>query len=83
MMQTGSVTTPFGRRTMTLGMLASQFKAQDIAPYQSVDKWKIFRALCEAKPLLGLSDRALAVLNALLSFYPGNELSAEHGRFPK
>ncbi|WFS04160.1 plasmid replication protein RepC [Rhizobium tumorigenes] len=78
-MQTGSVTTPFGRRPMTLGMLASQYKANDIAPEQSVDKWKIFRALCEAKPLLGLSDRALAVLNALLSFYPGNELSAKHG----
>ncbi|MBO9134918.1 replication initiation protein RepC, partial [Rhizobium sp. B209b/85] len=29
--------------------------------------------------MLGLSDRALAVLNALLSFYPGNELSAKHG----
>ncbi len=78
-MQTGSVTTPFGRRSMTLGMLASQYKANDIGPDQSVDKWKIFRALCEAKPLLGLSDRALAVMNALLSFYPGNELGAKHG----
>ncbi|MGA1802107.1 plasmid replication protein RepC [Rhizobium sp. HT1-10] len=78
-MQTGSVTTPFGRRSMTLGMLASQQQAQAIAPDQAVDKWKIFRALCEAKPLLGLSDRALAVLNALLSFYPGNEMSAERG----
>ncbi|MBO9134819.1 replication initiation protein RepC, partial [Rhizobium sp. B209b/85] len=29
--------------------------------------------------MLGLSDRALAVLNALLSFYLGNELSAKHG----
>jgi len=78
-MQTGSVTTPFGRRSMTLGMLASQQQAEAIAPDQAVDKWKIFRALCEAKPLLGLSDRALAVLNALLSFYPGNEMSAERG----
>jgi replication initiation protein RepC len=78
-MELGSVTTPFGRRPMTLGMLANQYRAQDIASDQSVDKWKVFRALCEAKPLLGLSDRALAVLNALLSFYPGNELSAEHG----
>lgn len=78
-MQVGSVTTPFGRRSMTLGMLAAQYKSQRITPDQSVDKWKIFRALCEAKPLLGLSDRALAVLNALLSFYPGNELSAAQG----
>lgn len=78
-MQVGSVTTPFGRRPMTLGMLTSHYRAKDIEPNQSVDKWKIFRALCEAKPLLGLSDRALAVLNALLSFYPANELSAAHG----
>ncbi|MBB2786495.1 UNVERIFIED_ORG: replication initiation protein RepC [Rhizobium esperanzae] len=64
---------------MTLGMLASQVMAGEIKPDQSVDKWKLFRALCEAKPLLGISDRALAVLNALLSFYPKNELAEENG----
>ncbi|MGO8059951.1 plasmid replication protein RepC [Rhizobium johnstonii] len=78
-METGSVTTPFGRRTMTLGMLASQVMAGKIKPDQSVDKWKLFRALCEAKPLLGVGDRALAVLNALLSFYPKNELAQGNG----
>lgn len=76
-MDGGSVTTPFGRRPMTLGMLASQVRAQKIESSASVDKWKIYRALCEAKPLLDISDRALAVLNALLSFYPHGELSAE------
>ncbi|NEH40137.1 plasmid replication protein RepC [Rhizobium ruizarguesonis] len=78
-METGSVTTPFGRRSMTLGMLASQVMAGEIKPDQSVDKWKLFRALCEAKPLLGIGDRALAVLNALLSFYPKNELAQGNG----
>ncbi|MBY5416375.1 plasmid replication protein RepC [Rhizobium leguminosarum] len=78
-METGSVTTPFGRRPMTLGMLASQVMAGKIKPDQSVDKWKLFRALCEAKPLLGIGDRALAVLNALLSFYPKNELAQGNG----
>ncbi|EJC83069.1 Replication protein C [Rhizobium leguminosarum bv. trifolii WSM2297] len=78
-METGSITTPFGRRAMTLGMLASQVMAGEIKPNQSVDKWKLFRALCEAKPLLNISDRALAVLNALLSFYPKNELAQENG----
>jgi len=29
--------------------------------------------------MLGLTDRALAVLNALLTFYPGNELSSSNG----
>ena len=78
-METGSVTTPFGRRPMTLGMLASQVMTREIRPDRSVDKWKLFRALCEAKPLLGITDRALAVLNALLSFYPKAELAEENG----
>ncbi len=78
-MQTHGVTTPFGRRPMTLAMLASQFKTAEIEPEISVDKWKLFRFLCEARERIGVSDRALAVLNALLSFYPKPELSEEHG----
>ncbi|NTG29974.1 replication initiation protein RepC [Agrobacterium rhizogenes] len=78
-METAYVTTPFGRRPMTLGMLASQKLTREIDPAKSVDKWKIYRALCEAKPLLGVTDRALAVLNALLSFYPKNDLCEDNG----
>lgn len=78
-METGRISTPFGGRSMTLGMLASQYDAGEIDAEASIDKWKLFRALCEARPMLGLTDRALAVLNALLSFYPGNELSASNG----
>ncbi len=78
-MQTGHISTPFGGRSMTLGMLASQYDASEIDADASVDKWKLFRALCEARQMLGVSDRALAVLNALLSFYPGNVLSAANG----
>jgi replication initiation protein RepC len=74
-----SVTTPFGRRPMTLGMLAHQARAQAITPDKTADKWKLFRALCEARPKLGLTDRALALLNALLSFHPKAELSAADG----
>ncbi len=78
-MESRSVTTPFGRRPMTLGMFSSQVASRRIEPDKSVDKWKLYRALCEARPLLGVSDRALAVMNALLSFYPKNELSEENG----
>ncbi|WP_428424152.1 plasmid replication protein RepC [Pararhizobium sp.] len=78
-MQVGSVTTPFGRRPMTLAMVASQVMAQETGPERSVDKWKLYRALCEARRRLGVTDRALAVMNALLSFYPKNELSADNG----
>ena len=78
-MQGGNVTTPFGRRSMTLGMLASQYMSREIAPETSADKWKLFRALCEAKPRLGISERALSVMNALLSFYPETTLCEENG----
>jgi replication initiation protein RepC len=73
-----TVTTPFGRRSMTLGMLASQMEADDIPPDTSADKWKLFRGLCEARARFGVSDRALSVLNALLSFHPAPVL--EGGR---
>ncbi|MBL0373682.1 replication initiation protein RepC [Rhizobium sp. KVB221] len=78
-MENGSVTTPFGRRPMTLGMLANQIAAQQIAPEKSVDKWKLFRALCEARVQIGISDRALSVLDALLSFYPAAQLNEAQG----
>ncbi|CAN7675701.1 plasmid replication protein RepC [Pararhizobium sp. LjRoot255] len=69
-MQTGSVTTPFGRRTISLALIKGQMESAKIKPGKSVDKWKIYRDICDARSLLGLRDRALSVLNALLSFYP-------------
>ncbi|WP_313607883.1 plasmid replication protein RepC [Rhizobium sp.] len=76
-MQSGSVTTPFGRRPMTLALVKAQFEVADIREGKSVDKWKVYRDTCDARSLLGLRDRALAVLNALLSFYPETELSED------
>jgi replication initiation protein RepC len=76
-MQTGNVTTPFGRRPMTLALVKGQLETANIRPGKSVDKWRVYRSACEARALLGLRDRALAVLNALLSFYPEQELSED------
>lgn len=59
---------------MTLALVKAQFKAADIRDGKSADKWKVYRDVCDARTLLGLRDRALAVLNALLSFYPEVEL---------
>ncbi len=73
-MQMGSVTTPFGRRPMTLALIKGQFESADIKPGKSVDKWKVYRDVCDARAVLGLRDRALSVLNALLSFYPETDL---------
>ncbi|WP_077963376.1 plasmid replication protein RepC [Ensifer adhaerens] len=78
-MDRGIVTTPFGRRSMTLGMLAHQLSSAPAVDDGSVDKWKLFRTVCAAKTSLGVSDRSLAVLNALLSFYPKTELDPSAG----
>jgi replication initiation protein RepC len=64
---------------MTLAMLASQVAADEIDDTRSIDKWKLYRALCDARPKLGVTDRGLALVNALLSFYPKAELSVENG----
>ncbi|MBD9508727.1 replication initiation protein RepC [Ensifer sp. ENS10] len=78
-MDCGIVTTPFGRRAMSLGMLAHQLSSASAVDEGKVDKWKLFRTVCAAKSNLGVSDRSLAVLNALLSFYPKTELEAADG----
>lgn len=69
-------TTPFGRRPMSQAMLESQVSARDCQA-QIADKWKLFRTITEARPALGVSDRALAVLHALLSFHKHTELDSE------
>ncbi|MFT4001327.1 MAG: plasmid replication protein RepC [Rhizobium sp.] len=73
-MENGSVTTPFGRRSVVLALVRRQIAAAETGRAASADKWKVFRDASEARELLGLQDRSLAVLNALLSFYPDNEL---------
>lgn len=74
-MNVDSITTPFGRRSMTYGQLKHQTNTAKSSRSEAVDKWKVFRHISEVRNQLGLQDRALAVLNALLSFYPGVELN--------
>lgn len=78
-MQRPVVTTPVGRRPMTLALVRHQLASSDIAEGKVVEKWKVFRDICEARVLLGVQDRALAVLDALLTFHPHSELSEETG----
>ena len=73
-------TTPFGRRSLSLAMVASQASARDFAGKPGsleaiVHKWRLFRALTEAKTPLGVTDRALSVLHALLSFHQETALT--------
>jgi replication initiation protein RepC len=78
-MQIGNVTTPFGRRPMTLALVKRQVDSAEIKPGKRVDKWRVFRDVCEARAILGVQDRALAVLDALLSFHRDKELSQDGG----
>ncbi|ODT74398.1 MAG: replication initiation protein RepC [Pelagibacterium sp. SCN 64-44] len=73
-MQTYTATTPFGRRPMSLGMIAAQVTAQNSSPETTVHKWHVFRDIKEARLALGATDRALAILDALLSFHPETAL---------
>ncbi|WP_424988275.1 plasmid replication protein RepC [Microbulbifer sp. S227A] len=68
-------TTPFGQRPVTAALMA-RLTAQRAAPASPhIDKWQVFRALCCARKRYDVSDRDLAVLNALLSFHPDANLS--------
>jgi replication initiation protein RepC len=78
-METGIATTPFGRRPMSLALLQAQNDSREIPEGKTVDKWQTYRDLCEGKSAFSVTDRSLAVLAALLSFYPDNELSEENG----
>src|SRR5215204_6376871 len=68
-------TTPFGRRPLSLAMVAAQAAAKACPDDATAHKWRVFRHLTEAKDRLGLSDRALAVLSALLTFHPDTALT--------
>ena len=76
-MQSHQPTTPFGRRSLSLAHVATQMAASARLPDKVVHKWKVFRAVCVARPRIGVSERALAVLNALISFYPDTTLTGE------
>ena len=76
-MQSHVSTTPFGRRSLTLAHVATQATAKARPPDKAVHKWQVFRAICTAKARIGVSERALAILDALLSFHPETTLSGE------
>lgn len=76
-MRTQISTTPFGRRPMTLGMISSQVAAEAMPVDVTVHKWHVFQNIKEARNALGATDRALAILDALLSFHPDTALHGD------
>ena len=76
-MNNHSPTTPFGRRPLTFAHVAANAAAKACPEGRAVHKWQLFRDICAAKTLLDVSDRELAVLNALLTFHPETVLTGE------
>lgn len=67
-------TTPFGRGRLSLAVVQTQCDVNTCPPGKPIHKWQVFRHICEARSQLGVSDRALAILNALVSFHPDTVL---------
>ncbi|MCO5066522.1 MAG: replication initiation protein RepC [Rhizobiaceae bacterium] len=76
-METYLASTPFGRRRLSHAIMAGNATAQQCPKDAKADKWTIIRNICEARPMIGATDRAVTLLTALLSFFPESELSAE------
>jgi len=74
-----TIYTPHGRK-LDAGMLAHQasldeFRTKSAGSREPAHKWQIFRDVSAIRMQLGLSDRSLSVLNALLSFLPDTTMS--------
>lgn len=67
---------PFGSRPLSPGVLRSNSLVRECAAGTPAHKWKVFRDISAARSALGVPDRALIVLNALLSFHPDTVLTA-------
>lgn len=77
-------TTPFGGGRMRADIFSLQQRTarqqnaiitgKTSAGSAQVDKWELLRSLIDARSHYGLSDRALTVLDALLSFHPDRVL---------
>ena len=68
--------TPFRRAIDAAHLERRRYEKRDL-PVGGVNKWDALRALSAARQRIGLSDRDLTVLQALLSFHNGLILGAE------
>lgn len=68
------LTAPFGGRSLTYAHLQTAARAAQRDTTIRINKWKLFADIRQARKALGLGDRSLAVLSALLSFFPEADL---------
>ncbi|WP_040427757.1 plasmid replication protein RepC [Afipia birgiae] len=67
---------PFGNRGLSRGMLRISALVRECPRGTPAHKWKVFRDISAARSALGVPDRALIVLSALLSFHSDVVLTA-------
>lgn len=71
--------TPFGRTVERVHLRAAE-AAEAPLPPAGVDKYEVLRELTVARGVFEVTDRALSVLQALLSFHPGRILGGNAER---
>ncbi len=81
-------TTPFGRRPASLGQIAAGLRLRETVERAAepgsnhpaaVNKWRLMRTLSAVRERLGVADRTLGLLSALLSFHPETALTLPAG----
>lgn len=63
-------TTPFGRRPLKFVHVANQSAANERSPQKSAHQWHMFRSIRSVRARFSVQERALAVLDAPLTFHP-------------
>ncbi|CAI9418870.1 hypothetical protein ANOBCDAF_04399 [Pleomorphomonas sp. T1.2MG-36] len=72
---------PFGGR-LTVAQAVVQATAAACPQETKASKWAVLRSISDARTRLGVSDRAVAVLHAMLSFVQGDEIKVGEVVFP-
>jgi replication initiation protein RepC len=70
---------PRGRQTLSLALVARDAEAKACPKDAKANKWSVLSAIETAAKALGLPKSRIAVLDALLSFQPGEDLVASGG----
>jgi replication initiation protein RepC len=67
-MQISQSRPPYGRRLFSLSLMETQIVVQHCSTGTIAHKWCVLDAIRKAKNAIGITDRTISVLNALLSF---------------
>lgn len=70
-----NLASPFGRRTLSLAMKASEAVAAACPEQAVAERWRLLKAVVKARQRLGLASSSLVVLEALLSCLPETVMS--------